>query len=254
MNKLQILFLFHFLITFSVQAQEKSQGDNEDSQNIYTEARYHYYLKTILLFNEYLDTETGSFNTTQIRFLHPNANKAWNLRVDLPLVSTNTSSINKTGIGDIGVGISYIPYLKYDSGGIAFRARVISNSAVDPALGSGKWVIAPAIFYGKYLIRNKLLWITSLENQSSFAGSDNRNSINLTAFENYFMYIFGKNWVAADVAFRYNATNKGYPSNTFIEFGRKITKNDMAYIHPSMGFGGRKTYNYGLEVGMLILF
>lgn len=254
MNKLQILFLFHFIITFSALAQEKSQDVNENSQNIYTEARYHYYLKTILLFNEYLDTETGSFNTTELRFLHPIANKAWNLRVDLPLVSTNTSSINKTGIGDIGVGISYIPYLKYNRDGIAFRARVISNSAVDPALGSGKWVVAPAVFYGKYIILNKLLWISSIENQSSFAGSNNRSNINLTAFENYFMYIFGKNWIAADVAFRYNATNKGYPSNTFVEFGRKITKNDMAYIHPSLGFGGQKTYNYGIEVGMLILF
>ena len=254
MYKLQKLFLFNFLIAFSALAQEKNQDVNENSQNLYTEARYHYYLKTILLFNEYLDTETGSFNTTEIRFLHPIANKAWNLRVDLPLVSTNTSSINKTGIGDIGFGISYIPYLKHENGGIAFRARVISNSAADPALGSGKWVVAPAVFYGKYLVLNKLLWITSLENQSSFAGSDNRNAINLTAFENYFMYIFGKNWVAADVAFRYNATNKGYPNNTFIEFGRKITKNDMAYIHPSIGFGGHKTYNYGIEVGMLILF
>ncbi|MCD0469185.1 lipid A phosphoethanolamine transferase [Flavobacterium sp. JAS] len=242
------------MITVSAFAQDNNQDANENSQNLYTEARYHYYLKTILLFNEYLDTDSGSFNTTELRFLHPIANKAWNLRVDLPLISTNTSSINKTGIGDIGVGISYIPYLKHESGGIAFRARVISNSAADPALGSGKWVFAPAIFYGKYLIANKLLWITNLENQSSFAGSSNRNDVNLTALENYFMYIIGKNWIAADVAFRYNNTNKGYPNNAFVEFGRKITQNDMAYIHPSVGFGGHKTYNYGIEVGMLILF
>ena len=254
MNKLRFFISLFFLITLPALAQETSQDINANSQNIYNEARYHYYLKTILLFNEYLDTETGSFNTTELRFLHPIANKAWNLRVDLPLISTNTSSINKTGIGDIGFGISYIPYLKHENGGIAFRARVISNSAVDPALGSGKWVVAPAVFYGKYIILNKLLWISSIENQSSFAGSNNRSNINLTSFENYFMYILGKNWIAADVAFRYNATNKGYPNNTFIEFGRKITKNDMAYIHPSLGFGGHKTYNYGIEVGMLILF
>jgi hypothetical protein len=249
MNKLHLFYLSFFLITLSIKAQDTL----ELKKNPYTEARYHYYLKTILLFNEYLDTDTGSFNTTEIRFLHPIANKAWNLRVDLPLISTNTSSINKTGIGDIGVGISYIPYLNH-SKGIAFRARVISNSATDPALGSGKWVIAPAIFYGAYIKEKELLWIVSLENQSSFAGSDKRNDINTTAFENYFMYIFGRNWIAADVAFRYNATNKGYPNNAFVEFGRKLTANDMAYIHPSIGFGEHKSYNYGIEVGMLILF
>lgn len=251
MRKILPLFLLIFSFYNSLQAQDTI---NEQKKNIYTEARYHYYLKTILLFNEYLDTETGSFNTTQLRFLHPIANNAWNLRVDLPLISTNTSSINKTGIGDIGVGISYIPYLKYNNEGVAFRARVISNSAVDPALGTGKWVFAPAFFYGKYIRKDHLLWIASLENQISFAGSDNRNDVNLTALENYFMFILGKSWIAVDVAFRYNNTNKGYPNNAFVEFGRKITKNDMAYIHPSVGFGGHKTYNYGIEVGMLILF
>jgi hypothetical protein len=60
------------------------------------------------------------------------------LRVDLPLISTNTSSINQTGIGDIGVGLSYIPYMKYKTEGMAFPTKINSNSAVDPALGSGK--------------------------------------------------------------------------------------------------------------------
>jgi hypothetical protein len=249
MKKLYLYYLLSLLISFSAKAQDTI----ETKKNPYTEARYHYYLKTILLFNEYLDTDSGSFNTTQIRFLHPIANKAWNLRVDLPLISTNTSSDNKTGIGDIGVGISYIPYLDHTKG-IAFRARIISNSAVDPALGTGKWVFAPAVFYGAYIKEKKILWIASIENQLSFAGSDNRSDINTTSFENYLMFIMGKNWIAADVAFRYNATNKGFPNNAFVEFGRKITKNDMGYIHPSVAFGNHKTYNFGIEVGMLILF
>lgn len=250
MKKLYLFLLLFFLITFFAKAQDTQEA----AKNVYTEARYHYYLKTILLFNEYLDTDSGSFNTTELRFLYPIANKAWNLRLDLPLISTNSSSDNKTGIGDIGAGISYIPYLEHQNGGIAFRARVISNSATDPARGSGKWVFAPAVFYGKYLKKDKILWISSLENQLSFAGSDNRDDINTTSFENYFMFIMGKNWIAADAAFRYNATNKGFPNNAFLEFGRRITANDMAYIHPSVGFGSHKSYNFGIEVGMLILF
>ena len=249
MNKLQLFYLLSFWFVFSMNAQDSIPK----AKNPYTEARYHYYLKTILLFNEYLDTDSGSFNTTQLRFLHPIANKAWNLRIDLPLISANTSSNNKTGIGDISAGISYIPYLNHIKG-VAFRVRVVSNSAVDPALGTGKWVIAPALFYGAYFNKKKMLWIASLENQLSFAGSGERDDINTTSLENYVMLILGKNWIAADVAFRYNATNKGYPNNAFIELGRKITANDMAYIHPSIGFGGHKAYNYGIEAGMLILF
>lgn len=249
MEKLHLFYWLSLICVFSINAQDTiKQGKNP-----YTEARYHYYIKTILFFNEYLDTDSGSLNTTQIRFLHPIGNKAWNLRIDLPLVSTNTSSVNKTGIGDIGVGISYIPYLDRREG-IAFRARIISNSAVDPALGTGKWVFAPAVFYGTYFYKKALIWIVSLENQLSFAGSGNRSDINTTSFENYFMLIFGKNWLAADAAFRYNAINKGFPNNFFIEFGRKISANDMVYLHPSTGFGNRKSYNFGVEAGMLILF
>src|SRR3954468_5254756 len=126
MKKFYLFFLLSFFTAFFAKAQDDTE---EAAKNVYAEARYHYYLKTILLFNEYLDTDSGSFNTTELRFLHPIANKAWNLRVDLPLVSTNSGSENKSGIGDIGAGISYIPYLDHKTGGVAFRARIISNSA-----------------------------------------------------------------------------------------------------------------------------
>jgi hypothetical protein len=248
MKKIHLLFLLSFVLPFSVKAQD-TIGKNSP----FSEARYHYFLKTILLFNEYLDTDSGSFNTTQLRFLHPIANKAWNLRFDVPLVSTNTNSINKTGIGDVGVGISYIPYLER-SNGIAFRARVVSNSASDPSFGTGKWVFIPTIFYGKYFSQKKFLWIASLEYQASFAGSSNRADVNTTAFENVLLHFFYKNWVAADVAFRYNSTIEGYQNNAFVEFGRKITPNNLVYIHPSIGFGKDRSYNYGLEAGVLILF
>ncbi|PWB22320.1 lipid A phosphoethanolamine transferase [Flavobacterium sp. HTF] len=247
MNKLLII-LITLCVTFSLKAQ-----DTTDSENLFSEARFHYFLKTLVLFNEYLDTDNGSFNTTQLRFLQPIGNKAWNLRFDLPLISTNTNSTNKTGIGDIGAGVSYIPYLN-QSNGIAIRTRIISNSASDPNFGSGKWVFIPTVFYGKYLQNKKLLWISSLEYQASFAGSANRADINIAAFENVLFCFFGKNWVAADAAFRYNNTVDGFQNNAFLEFGRKITPVNLVYIHPSAAFGGKKTYNYGIEAGILILF
>ncbi|TPG44022.1 lipid A phosphoethanolamine transferase [Flavobacterium pectinovorum] len=248
MKKLQLFFWIFFLFTLSIKAQ-----DTAETNSPFSEARYNYFLKTILLFNEYLDTDTGSFNTTQLRILHPIGNKAWNLRLDVPLISTNTSSINKTGFGDVGVGVSYIPFFKKNKG-VAFRARVVSNSAVDPSLGSGKWVFIPTVFYGKYFKGKQFLWISSLEYQTSFAGSSNRNDISVTAFENVVLWFFGKNWIATDAAFRYNSRLDGFQNNAFLEFGRKITPVNLVYIHPSVAFGGEKTYNYGLEAGVLILF
>ena len=247
--KKQLLYILLFSVTFSANAQETKTEEKIP----FAEPRFHYFLKTLLFFNEYLDTDAGSFNTTQLRALVPIGNKAWNLRFDLPLISTNTTNTNKTGIGDVGAGITYIPYSKNNQG-IAVRARVYANSAADPAFGSGKWVFMPAFFYGSYFCERKILWISTLEYQRSFAGSNTRADVNTAVLDNVLLYFFGKNWISGDLAFRYNNTVKGYQNNAFVEFGRKITPTNLAYIHPSVAFGGDKTYNYGIEAGFLILF
>jgi hypothetical protein len=126
MNKIQLLSILFFFINIPLSAQETIAPASP-----FSEPRYHYFLKTIIFFDEYLDTDNGSFNTTQIRILLPIGNKAWNLRFDLPLISANTNSINKTAIGDVGIGISYIPFLQ-NSNGIALRAQVYANTAADP--------------------------------------------------------------------------------------------------------------------------
>jgi hypothetical protein len=230
-----------------------SQG-TENEENPFQEARVNYFKKTILIFNEYLDTQSGSFNTTDVRLILPIGNKSWNVRADVPLVSTNTEGINKTGLGDLSVGATYIPYIDKKRG-FAFRTRVITNSAFDPKFGNGKWIVVPALFYGAFIDKNRrYLWFSNFENQSSFAGAQNRNNINTTVYENLLLRYFGKNWIGADVAFRYNATLNGFQNNSYLEFGRKFTQNNMFYIHPSVAFGGQKSYNYGIEVGLLTLF
>lgn len=248
MKKIQLLSILFFFIFISVSAQDTIQ-----TRIPFSEPRFHYFVRTLVFFNEYLDTPNGSFNTTQARVLLPIGNKAWNLRFDLPLISTNTTSENKTGIGDVGAGISYIPLARNENG-IAFRARVYGNTASDPNFGSGKWVFMPAVFYAKYFCERKFLWISSLEYQVSFAGSQQRNDVGLLAYENALYHFFGRNWIAADVAFRYNNISKGYQNNAYVEFGRKITPINLVYIHPSVAFGGSKSYNFGIEAGLLVLF
>ncbi|KAF2334825.1 lipid A phosphoethanolamine transferase [Flavobacterium daemonense] len=249
MKKIYLLFIFVFLGI----ATSNAQGTEVEGKIPFTEPRFRYYLQTLLFYNEYLDTKNGSFNTTQARALIPIGSKAWNLRFDLPLVSANTNETNKTGLGDVGAGISYIPFMK-NSQGIAVRARVYANSAVDPAFGSGKWVFMPAFFYGRYFNEKKDLWISSFEYQQSFAGSSQRSDISIGVLESVLFHFFGKNWIAGDVALRYNSTIKGYQNNAYVEYGRKITPTNLVYIHPSVAFGGDKTYNYGIEGGVLILF
>ncbi|MBO9585380.1 MAG: lipid A phosphoethanolamine transferase [Flavobacterium sp.] len=250
MRKKLFYFSIFFLITVLASAQDE---DIDRSNSPFAEPRYHYFLQTILLYNEYLDTKNGSFNTINLRVLQPIGNKAWNLRFDLPLISTNSNSINQTGLGDVGAGVSFIPYFKKNDG-IGLRTRVISNSASDPSFGTGKWVVIPAAIFAKYFNHKKFLWIATLEHSQSFAGSSNRSDVSVTLFENNLLWFFGKNWIATDVAFRYNYVLDGFQNNAFMEFGRKITPTNLVYVHPSVAFGGEKSYNFGMEVGLLVLF
>jgi hypothetical protein len=249
MNKALFILVFVASTLVPAKAQENSQFSNP-----LTEVRYNFFKHSVLLFNEYLDTDSGSFNTTNLRVLYPIGNKSLLLRVDVPLISANTTSINKSGLGDIAVAASYIPYVKNKTG-IAVRAKITSNSANDPNFGSGKWVFTPTIIFGNYLGNHKkYLWMASLENQISFAGDSNRNKVNTSVFENTLLYFLGKNWFSVNNAFRYNNTVEGFQNSAFIEYGRKFTPNDMFYIHPSLGYGGAKAYNYGIELGVVILY
>lgn len=222
--------------------------------NPLSEARFNFFKSTVIMFNEYLDTDNGTFNTTNIRVLKPLSSRKWNFRADLPIVSTNTISINKTGLGDISFAASYIPYATKKSA-LAFRGKITSNSASDSSFGSGKWVFTPTLFWGNYLDSNKkFLLISSIENQMSFAGSSTRSKVNTTVLENVLIYSFGKNWIGTNVALRYNATVDGFQNSSFLEYGRKFTPDSMFYIHPSIAYGGEKSYNNGIEVGLVILY
>ena len=246
--------LFSFFLNTTLICSIQAQEDAVIESNPFAEARYNYFKETVIVFNEYLNTDSGSFNTTDFRILKPIGKKDWNLRLDVPLVSTNTNSINKTGLGDIAFAVAYIIQLN-EKRGIGARAKVISNSASNPSFGSGKWIFNPTVFYGLYLDKSrKLLWLPDVEYQISFAGASDRNDISVGVLENVLIYSFGKNWVSGDVAFRYNEVLEGFQNSAYVEFGRKLNKESMFYIHPSIGFGDKKAYNTGLEVGLVILY
>jgi hypothetical protein len=107
MKKLYFVLVFVFIAIVSVNAQDAIKDNNP-----LTEVRFNLFKHSMTLFNEYLDTDNGSFNTTNLRVLYPIGNRYWLLRVDVPLISANTTSINKSGLGDIAVAASYVPYVR----------------------------------------------------------------------------------------------------------------------------------------------
>ena len=208
MRKLLLLLCFILSHWGIVNAQDKKTIRSE--QNPFSEARFTYFKETIVLFNEYLETKNGSFNTTNFRILKPIGNRAWTIRFDAPLISTNSNTINKSGLGDLSLATSFIPYLTKKSG-IATRLKIASNSANNPNFGSGKWVISTAILYGTYIDTNKkLLLISDLEYQFSVAGSKNRADIRTTVIESTLIYFLPKTGSVQTLLFVTTRLDKGF--------------------------------------------
>jgi hypothetical protein len=258
-KSLSSLLVVLLLLSFNCKAQDteskkKSITQLKDEKNPLNVARVNFYKKTILAFNEYLDTDSGSFNTTDFRYTHPFKNRSWNFRADLPLVSGNTSNMNKTAIGDISFSLAHIPYLT-NRRGVSIRARVTSNSSNTPEFGSGKWVFTPTVFYGQFLDKKgAILWTTYLENKFSFAGDSSRAKVNAMNFDNTVTYSFSKSWVSTELTIGYNAVSKQNPNSVALEYGTKFTPDTMLYFHPSIGLGSERGYNYGLEFGLVVLY
>lgn len=241
-----------FLCTPVLLAQKNK--DIKTQPNPFSEPRFSFFKETILLYNEYLDRDNSSFNTTNLRILKPMGSRAWNLRLDIPLISTATNSSNTTGLGDISISTSFIPFLT-ERNGISTRLKITTPSAHNPSFGLGKWIVAPALYYGTLIGDHKnFLYITDIEYQQSVAGSELRDEIQTLVYDNILTYRFGKNWISGNLTLRYNFTIKGLQNSSFVEYGRKITPDALFYLHPSIAFGRERFYNYGMEVGMIILY
>lgn len=225
------------------------------SRSFLTEPRFNFFKKTILIYNEYLNTNDGSYITTNLRILYPLGNKALNFRFDLPIISTNSPDFTgQTGLGDIDLSIAYIPQMN-EKTGIAFRGKINIPTATENAFGTGKWVFISTAFLGHYWDTQKQWFsITSLEQQFSFAGKKTRTPVNTTIFENDIYYSFQKNWVGTTAIIRYNFELQGWQNSIAVEYGRKLTPSFNVYIHPSIAFGSRKYYNNGFEVGFFLIF
>lgn len=253
LKKIINLFLFFFLFPFFVKSQDDlNEKINEDSTVIKT--KYNYFHNTFIFFNEYLDTPNGSFNTSQARAAFSVFNKSWEMRFDIPLVSGESSTKNKTGLGDISAVLTYIPFFVKDKHVFFIRAKISSNSASEKNFGYGKWVITPGISYQKtFGMKNQFLWIGSIEYKRSIFGQKNRNKVEKFSFENLIQYYFSKYWLSIDFNLYRNIFSNCFENTTFTEFGINLSKLSL-YIHPSIGMGHTRFYNYGLEIGILAKF
>lgn len=171
-------------------------------------------------------TESDGKDANQfwLRFAQPFSlgKSNWLMRASLPINSfpTPPDGGKKTGLGDLNVFAAYL----FDTGNpavsIGFGPQITAPSATDDKLGSEKWsaglvqvlfnASSPVLQYG-YL----LSW------QHSFAGDDDRDDVNVGAFQPFlFLQLGGGHYLRAAPIMVYNFQNDDYSVPLGIGYGK----------------------------------
>jgi len=153
---------------------------------------------TALNFQDYYigritDTDEDG-NQFWVRYAQPFelAGTKWLMRASLPLNSypAPPDGGTETGLGDINAFAAYLIDTGDPALSFGFGPQVTAPSATEDALGSGKWSagFANVLFNAR---SQKLQYGYLLTWQASFAGDDDRQDVNIGAFQPFLFYQLG---------------------------------------------------------------
>ena len=155
----------------------------------------------------------------------------WLLRASLPVNSFPTfpDGGTETGLGDINAFAAYLIDTGDPAVSFGIGPQVTAPSATDDALGSGKWSagFANVLFNGRsktFQYGYLLTW------QASFAGDDDREDVNIGAFQPFAFYQLGKGtYLRSAPVWAYNFENDAYSIPIGLGVGQVIPKGKTVF-------------------------
>jgi len=185
-------------------------------------------------------TSDDPSNTLWLRWAKPVAvgETKWLIRSSLPVNTWPTpyptgEEGRKTGIGDFNIFAAYL--MDTDPGiSFGFGPQFVAPTATDGALGSEKWSagFANVLFNGtskKFQYGYLLTW------QYSFAGKDDRPTVNMAVMQPFGMYqLGGGTYLRSSSMWSYNLENDSYSVPLGLGIGYVVKK-------------GKTIYNFFLE-------
>ncbi|APD06635.1 hypothetical protein UJ101_01107 [Flavobacteriaceae bacterium UJ101] len=210
--------------------------------------KYTFFRHNVIMFNEYLDINEKGYNTTQIRYKTPIGKGHWNVRVDVPVVSDESSG--KNGLGDLYASVAYIPYMTKKIG-YWIRGRVFAPTASSSGLGYGKWLFSPTVGIGKTFSKN-FTYLLSYEHRFSFAGQSDRSDYHRGIIDTSLIFSPKNFWFSFNPNLFFDYENNVRTSAfAAFEIGRQLSTGFDFYIRPSFGIGDYRPYNTGFEFGLV---
>ena len=229
-------FFCPFLLMFFSIALPAMAGQGEDADTIAQANNPLAKMRAFNLHNYYIGDLTesdDSANQFWLRYAQPFTvgNTNWLMRASLPVnqYPVPPTGTSETGVGDFNIFASYL----FDTGNPAISfglgPQLTMPTATKDALGSEKWSVGLAnvlfnaeskvIQYG-YL----LTW------QHSFAGNNDRETVNMAAFQPFAMLqLGGGTYLRAAPIWVYNIENDNYSVPLGIGIGQVMKRGNTVY-------------------------
>jgi len=185
----------------------------------------------------------------------------WIARATLPVNTFPTGSNfdHETGLGDFNIFAAYLFDVGNPGISFGFGPQLTVPSATQSGLGSEKWSagFANVLFNAT---NPKYQWGYLLTWQASFAGDDDRDDVNVGAFQPFLFYQLQKGWyLRSSATWTYNFENDAYTLPIGLGLG-KVIKTEKAvvnmFVEPqySIAKRGNGQSEWGLFTGVNFQF
>jgi hypothetical protein len=206
--------------------------------------------------SEYIKLTTGNYsNVTKFTYVEPFANGRMNVVFNVPLVATDVLGEGRFGLGDVSIKWNWVADVNLKTG-LVVAAELITPTASDKVLGSGKWVLAPSLIYVFFVNKNIIIAPAYVHN-FSFAGDSDRANIHRGDIDLYMVYTADDKswWVTSDLGISFDYQNGKTPAFWKVQFGRNLAKLSgggalNGFIKPGIGIGGDRAFDWSIQVGL----
>jgi hypothetical protein len=174
------------------------------------------------------------------------------LRFEMPIAHTNTPVSGETGLGDAYAQLLTIPYFT-SRFAFAIGSGLGIPTATDDLLGSGRWMVAPAVAPVWFFQGRSTMFFVRVQNLTSMGGDDGRPDFNTLVVNPTYIHNFGgRFWILADTETQTDwRRDERTGIKSGLQVGRAIAGRFSVWAKPEVWWGPNRGGQWNLKFGMV---
>ena len=210
------------------------------------------FLRTLIVLNEFRSLgDERIYDEFIYRYIQPIGRVKFQLT--LPLDSTDTTGTWQSGFGDLGLKANYLPK-RTSKFALVLNLDSFYPTATKSLFGSGKYVVSPGATFAFFFQGGRVIFAPSLQQKFSYAGDAQRDGVNQTLVDTYFVYKPTKtSWIIVDPQFVQDYEKDVFFNQTEVEYGRLMFAGVSTYVRPGIALGKERPGDWNLEFGVKVI-